>query len=103
MLARARELGFRTFLGCMEETSVGIAASAHVAALADWIDLDGCLLIAGDPFDGLELGADCRWQLTDAPGLGVRRRENRAVQAPVENLVDEIVDKPPARDPERRL
>ena len=25
MLARARELGFRTFLGCMEETSVGIA------------------------------------------------------------------------------
>ena len=25
MLERARELGFRTFLGCMEETSVGIA------------------------------------------------------------------------------
>ena len=31
MLARARELGFRTFLGCMEETSVGIAGSAAVA------------------------------------------------------------------------
>ena len=31
MLARARELGFKTFLGCMEETSLGIAASAHVA------------------------------------------------------------------------
>ncbi|MGH2512864.1 MAG: enolase C-terminal domain-like protein [Candidatus Limnocylindrales bacterium] len=74
MLARARALGFRTFLGCMEETSLGIAASAHVAALADWIDLDGCLLIAGDPFAGLELSADCRWQLTDAPGLGIRRR-----------------------------
>jgi L-alanine-DL-glutamate epimerase-like enolase superfamily enzyme len=28
MLERARALGFRTFLGCMEETSVGIAASA---------------------------------------------------------------------------
>jgi L-alanine-DL-glutamate epimerase-like enolase superfamily enzyme len=74
MLARARELGFRTFLGCMEETSLGIAASAHVAAAADWIDLDGCLLISGDPFEGLELGADCRWQLTDTPGLGIRRR-----------------------------
>jgi L-alanine-DL-glutamate epimerase-like enolase superfamily enzyme len=74
MLTRARELGFRTFLGCMEETSVGIAASAAVASLAEWLDLDGCLLLADDPFTGLELGADCRWRLTDAPGHGVTRR-----------------------------
>jgi L-alanine-DL-glutamate epimerase-like enolase superfamily enzyme len=71
MLARARELGFRTFLGCMEETSVGIAASAAAASLADWVDLDGCLLLAEDPFVGLELDGDCRWQLGEAPGLGV--------------------------------
>ena len=74
MLARARELGFRTFLGCMEETSVGIAASAAVASLADWVDLDGNLLLADDPFEGLELGDDCRWRLSDRPGLGARRR-----------------------------
>ncbi len=74
MLVRAGELGFRRFLGCMEETSVGIAASAVVASLADWVDLDGCLLLADDPFEGLVLSDDCRWQLTDAPGLGVRRR-----------------------------
>ncbi len=74
MLARARELGFRTFLGCMEETSVGIAASAAVASLADWVDLDGSLLLAVDPFEGLELGVDCRWLLSDRPGLGVSRR-----------------------------
>lgn len=74
MLARARELGFRAFLGCMEETSVGIAASAAVASLAEWVDLDGCLLLADDPFEGLELGADCRWVLTDRPGLGVAAR-----------------------------
>ncbi len=74
MLTRARELGFRTFLGCMEETSVGIAASAAVASLAEWVDLDGCLLLAEDPFTGLELGPDCRWRLTDAPGHGVTRR-----------------------------
>ncbi len=74
MLARARELGFRTFIGCMEETSLGIAASAAAASLADWVDLDGCLLLAEDPFSGLELGPDQRWQLTDAPGLGVARR-----------------------------
>lgn len=74
MLDRARALGFRTFLGCMEETSVGIAASAAVASLADWVDLDGNLLLADDPFDGLELAEDCRWQLATAPGLGLRRR-----------------------------
>jgi L-alanine-DL-glutamate epimerase-like enolase superfamily enzyme len=73
MLARARELGFRTFLGCMEETSIAIAASAAVASLADWADLDGNLLLADEPFTGLALGADHRWQLTDAAGLGVLR------------------------------
>lgn len=74
MLARARELGFRTFLGCMVETSVAIAASAATASLADWVDLDGNLLLADDPFGGLTLGDDHRWRLTDAPGLGVERR-----------------------------
>jgi L-alanine-DL-glutamate epimerase-like enolase superfamily enzyme len=80
MLERARELGFRTFLGCMEETSVGIAASAAVASLAEWVDLDGNLLLADDPFEGLELGDDCRWRLADRPGLGVRRRSAEPVQ-----------------------
>jgi L-alanine-DL-glutamate epimerase-like enolase superfamily enzyme len=75
MLARAGDLGFRTFLGCMEETSVGIAASAAVASLADWVDLDGNLLLAADPFEGLALGDDCRWQLGEAPGLGLRRSD----------------------------
>jgi L-alanine-DL-glutamate epimerase-like enolase superfamily enzyme len=74
MLARARTLGFRIFLGCMEESSVGIGASAAVASLADWADLDGNLLLAADPFVGLDLGPDHRWQLTDAPGLGVSPR-----------------------------
>jgi L-alanine-DL-glutamate epimerase-like enolase superfamily enzyme len=74
MLDRARALGFKTFLGCMEETTVGIAASAVVASLADWVDLDGNLLLAADPYEGLELGSDCRWRLSSEPGLGVRAR-----------------------------
>lgn len=74
MLAQARELGFRTFLGCMEETSVGIAASAAVASLAEWVDLDGCLLLEDDPFEGLGLTEDCTWRLSERPGLGVVRR-----------------------------
>jgi L-alanine-DL-glutamate epimerase-like enolase superfamily enzyme len=74
MLVRARALGFRIFLGCMEETSVAIAASAAVASLAEWVDLDGNLLLAEEPFAGLDLDEDHRWRLTDAPGLGVVRR-----------------------------
>jgi L-alanine-DL-glutamate epimerase-like enolase superfamily enzyme len=74
MLERARGLGFRIFLGCMEETSVGIGGSAVVASFADWVDLDGCLLLADDPFEGLELDADHRWILPERPGLGLTRR-----------------------------
>jgi hypothetical protein len=58
----------------MEETSVAIAASAVVGSLAEWVDLDGNLLIAGDPFAGLELDDDCRWRPSGRPGLGLARR-----------------------------
>ena len=78
-------LGFRTFLGCMEETSVGIAASAVVASLADWVDLDGNLLLADDPFEGLELGPDKRWRSRPiGPGSGSCRRAelNRFTHVP---------------------
>jgi L-Ala-D/L-Glu epimerase len=74
MLDEARRRGFRTFLGCMEETSVGIAGSAVVASLADWVDLDGNLLLADDPFDGLVLSPAKRWKLSDGPGLGLARK-----------------------------
>jgi L-alanine-DL-glutamate epimerase-like enolase superfamily enzyme len=74
MLAEGREMGFRTFLGCMEETSVGIAASVVVASLAEWVDLDGNLLLADDPFEGLDLGPDKRWHLAARPGLGLTRK-----------------------------
>jgi L-alanine-DL-glutamate epimerase-like enolase superfamily enzyme len=80
LLEAARELGFRTFLGCMEETSVGIAASAVVASLAEWVDLDGNLLLADDPFDGLELGTDKRWRLSERPGLGLSSRGTAAAR-----------------------
>jgi hypothetical protein len=40
------------------------------------VDLDGNLLLADDPFEGLELGDDCRWRLGREPGLGVRRKAN---------------------------
>lgn len=88
MIGRARELGFKVFLGCMEETSLGIAAGAVLAGLADWVDLDGNLLLAADPFGGLELGDDCRWLLPSAPGVGVHRVSVGAVDKSVDEFVD---------------
>ncbi len=51
-----------------------IAASAVVSPLADWVDLDGCLLLADDPVSGLEIGRDKVWQVPERPGLGLELR-----------------------------
>ncbi len=70
MIHVARALGLKIMLGCMVETSVGIAAAAHLAPLVDHVDLDGHLLLADDPFEGIG-GAGGVLTLTDKPGLGV--------------------------------
>lgn len=55
-LAReARARGFRVMVGCMLGTSLGIAPAALVAQGADWIDLDGALLLSKDRDGGLSL------------------------------------------------
>lgn len=77
MLRRGRELGLRVMLGCMVETSLGVTAMGHLAAWADWIDLDAPLLIANDPFDGLHYDQQARIHLPDRPGIGVVRRKQR--------------------------
>jgi L-alanine-DL-glutamate epimerase-like enolase superfamily enzyme len=74
MIHRARQLGMKVMLGCMVESSLGVAAAAAVASEVDWLDLDGSLLLADDPFGGLELGPDCRWRLPSEPGIGVYRK-----------------------------
>lgn len=78
MIRLARELGLRVMLGCMVETSVAITAMAHLAALADWLDLDGNLLLAGDPFEGAGVESG-RLRLPERPGIGVARRAPASV------------------------
>ncbi len=51
----ARTRGFRIMVGCMLGTSLGIAPAALVAQGADWIDLDGALLLAKDRDGGLAM------------------------------------------------
>jgi L-alanine-DL-glutamate epimerase-like enolase superfamily enzyme len=72
LMTAARALHFGVFLGCMVESSLGIAAAAHLAPLADWVDLDGHLLLSDDPFEGLRLEDGRVLPDADAPGLGVR-------------------------------
>ena len=72
MTAIARSVGLKLMLGCMIESSLGIAAGVAVAPLFDWLDLDGNLLISNDPFRGLAI-VDGRWREPMGPGLGVVR------------------------------
>lgn len=54
-LRAARQAGLQTMIGCMIETSIVISAAAHLAELADYLDLDGSLLITNDPFAGVTM------------------------------------------------
>jgi L-alanine-DL-glutamate epimerase-like enolase superfamily enzyme len=54
----------------MIESSVGIAAGLALGPLFDWLDLDGNLLLAKDPFAGLKI-ANGVWAMPEGSGLGV--------------------------------
>jgi L-Ala-D/L-Glu epimerase len=70
MIHAARALGLRVMLGCMIESQLGVAPAAAIASLVDWVDLDGHLLLADEPFTGLRL-VDGRVLPSYEPGLGV--------------------------------
>jgi L-alanine-DL-glutamate epimerase-like enolase superfamily enzyme len=73
MAHAARALGLGVMLGCMVESGLGIAPGAHIASLCDHVDLDGNLLLADDPWRGIEL-VDGVQLPSEEPGLGVRAR-----------------------------
>jgi L-alanine-DL-glutamate epimerase-like enolase superfamily enzyme len=70
MAHAARALGLGVMLGCMVESGLGIAAACQVASLCDHVDLDGNLLLAHDPWPGVQL-IDGVQTPSAAPGLGV--------------------------------
>jgi len=70
MIERAHELGLKVMLGCRAaETSVAIAAAAHLAPAVEWADLDGNLLITDDPYLAVPVERG-RFVFSDRPGLG---------------------------------
>ncbi|MBC7507979.1 MAG: dipeptide epimerase [Ferruginibacter sp.] len=70
MIEQARTLNMNVMIGCMNETSVGTAAIAQLAPLADYVDMDGPLLLAEDIAIGITFdnGRIC---YNDLPGLGI--------------------------------
>ena len=70
MITKARELGMKVMIGCMNEGSIGTAAIAQLAPLADFIDMDGPLLLAEDVAKGVDFNFG-KINYSQAPGLGV--------------------------------
>ncbi len=70
MIQIAKALGMKTMLGCMISSSVSVTAAAHLSPLVDYADLDGNLLIANDPYRGVQV-KEGKLVLPDAPGLGL--------------------------------
>ena len=70
MIKKARELGMQVMIGCMNETTIGTAAIAHLLPLLDHVDMDGPLLLAEDVATGIGYDQG-RIAYSDQPGLGI--------------------------------
>lgn len=74
MIHCARAHDMEVMLGCMVESTLGIAAAVQLAALVDYLDIDGAALLANDPFTGPGIGPDGTVRFNSEAGLGVARR-----------------------------
>lgn len=69
----ARAHGLEVMGGCMLESNASIAAACHLTPLLDYADLDGALLLADDPVEGVPMpGGEIDLAGLDRPGTGVR-------------------------------
>lgn len=71
MISKARELGMKVMIGCMNESSIGTAAIAQLAPLLDYVDMDGPLLLSEDIGEGVSFD-NGRIIYKEGNGLGVK-------------------------------
>ncbi|TWT58275.1 L-Ala-D/L-Glu epimerase [Thalassoglobus neptunius] len=77
MLKNARELGLKTMVGCMIESSVGISGAAQLLPLLDYADLDGSSLLEEDPAEGvLVLQGQVKLSERNGNGNGARLKSD---------------------------
>lgn len=70
MIHKAREAGLKIMIGCMTESTVGMAAAAQLLPLVDYADLDGPLLLKEDVATGIKY-RNGFIKLKKAYGLGI--------------------------------
>ncbi len=70
MIHQARGLGMKVMIGCMNESTVGAAAIAHLLPFIDHVDMDGPLLLEEDLATGITYDFG-KISYSDEPGLGV--------------------------------
>lgn len=77
LITLARSLNMTVMIGCMIESSVAMTAAAHLGPLADFLDLDGPMHLANDPFSGLRFEKGII-TLPERAGLGVQPVDSAA-------------------------
>ena len=70
MIAKARQLDMKVMIGCMNESAIGTAAIAQLGPMADYLDMDGPLLLAEHNGKGVEFDFG-KIIYNNLPGLGV--------------------------------
>lgn len=70
MIQEARSLGLQVMVGCMNESTVGSAAIAHLLPLIDHADMDGPLLLEENVAIGITYDAG-KVGYSHLPGLGI--------------------------------
>ena len=70
MIKQARKSDLKIMLGCMNESTIGTAAIAHLAPAVDYLDADGPLLLKEDLASGLTYD-DFTVIPSREPGLGI--------------------------------
>ncbi len=70
MIKKARELDMKVMVGCMNESTIGSSAIAHLLPFIDYVDMDGPLLLEEDVATGIEYDQG-RIIYSDQPGLGI--------------------------------
>ncbi len=70
MIDKAKKLEMKVMVGCMNESTVGTAAIAHLLPFIDHVDMDGPLLLEEDLATGINYDYG-KIGYSDAPGLGI--------------------------------